>query len=105
MLAARRSPMARSRSYGLVCCLLMGWSGRTTLPLEVDAANTNDAAPGAKDGAAGGAGSDDTSDDRCVPDIYEGKALPVDLYLVLDRSHTARCPLRERCASDGGVSP
>jgi hypothetical protein len=100
--------MAWLRSYGLACWLLIGCSGRTTPPTQVDpdAANADDAPPGAKDssGPDGATGSDDASNaDRCVADVYEGKALPVDLYVVVDMSHTAKCPLGERCAPDAGV--
>jgi hypothetical protein len=86
----------------------MGCSGRTTPPVDADAANANDSQAGAKDGsgAAGSTGKEDASNaDQCGAEIYEPEALPIDIYVVVDRSETAKCPPGERCPTDGGFQP
>ena len=40
-----------------------------------------------------------------MADVYEGKPLPVDLYVVADVSEAANCPLGQWCITDGGLPP
>jgi hypothetical protein len=90
--------MACSRFYGLAYWLLMGCSGRTTPAVEVD--------PDAANAIDGASERDHSSDaDHCVTEVYEGKALPIDIYVVVDRSETAKCPPGELCSRDGGFQP
>jgi len=84
--------MMRARTtLFLACCLMMGCSDRPTGP--------------ALEGGSDAASDDATAMDHCVADVYEGKPLPIDLYVVADGSEAANCPLGQWCISDGGLPP
>ena len=94
--------------------MIVACSGRTTTPpVESggDAANLVDAADGgeespASEDASGTADSDDASDEgACVAEFYEGKPLPVDIYILADSSGITDCPIGAWCYLDGGTRP
>jgi hypothetical protein len=91
----------RSRTILLLtCCLLMACSDRPTEPPsdgDPDAAHAID--------ASAERSNDATHADHCVPNVYEGKPLPVDIFVVADASDAANCPLGQWCLPDGGLPP
>ena len=100
----------------LTLLMIVGCSGGTAAPpveSGPDAANVIDAADGGggssgSEDAMGAADSDgDVDDDErpCVAEFYEGKPLPVDLYILADSSVIADCPLGDWCPADGGSRP
>ena len=104
--------LMRSRAgWFLTCCFFVGCSERPTAEADPDAGNAIDAPPGDEDSsrsedASDDGGSDDVGNpDRCVARAYEGKPLPVDMYLLVDGSEAANCPQGAWCISDGGAPP